>query len=313
MLGGTGFVGPYVVKQLVDRGAQVTLFHRGQREPPDVAGADHVHGDFEQFGDHVAELAAREPEVVIDVSPGIGKSGHGILHFLGVARRGVVLTSMDVYRAMSVLWQVKGAGDVQEMPVTEDGELRTGRSPDLTPDFEFDNLEVERAVAETATQFPVTVLRLPVTYGPLDTQRRLRTYVRQMAEAQPTIVLDARLARLRLSRGYVENIAAAVVAAASDERVTGHRTYNVGEPNALSEADWVRAIGAAFGWKGEVVVAEPAVLPTELQVPLPAQDIFADTSRIRAELGYEESIGQDEGLRRSIEWELSQQRSAAGR
>jgi hypothetical protein len=57
----------------------------------------------------VSELAKRELDVVIDINPGIEKGGHGVLHFAGKADRGVVLTSMDVYRAMSVLWGLEPA------------------------------------------------------------------------------------------------------------------------------------------------------------------------------------------------------------
>jgi nucleoside-diphosphate-sugar epimerase len=310
VLGGTGFVGPFIVSQLVERGDDVTLFHRGHREPPLTEGARHVHADFARLPEHVSDLATREPDVVIDVSPGLSKAGHGVLHFAGIAKRGVVLTSMDVYRAMSVLWGVEGAGPPQSMPVTEESELRTQPSPDLMPAVDFDNLAVEQAIATRDADFPVTVLRCPVIYGLLDTQRRLRPYVRRMADARPGIVLDSRLARLRMSRGYVENVAQAVVAAVSDDRAAG-RTYNVGEPDALNEAEWVWAIGDAFGWRGEVVVADPAALPAELQVPLPAQDLFADTSRIRHELGYAESLSRREGLRRAIEWERAQQNDEA--
>jgi nucleoside-diphosphate-sugar epimerase len=303
VLGGTGFVGPFVVQQLVARGDDVTLFHRGRHEPPLVSGARHVHGDFDRLAEHVQELAGRKPEVVVDVSPGIGKCGHGVLHFAGIAPRGVVLTSMDVYRAMAVLWEADGRR--QAMPVDETSELRDGPSPDLTADLQFDNLEVEQAVRGRRADFPVTVLRCPVIYGPLDSQRRLRSYVRRMEDGRPAIVLDSRLARLRLSRGYVENVAAAAVAATHRHRSAG-RTYNVGEPDALSEGEWVRAVGDAFGWKGAVVSVEPDKLPDELRAPLPDQDLFADTSRIRKELGFAEPVDRNEGLRRAVAWERSQ-------
>jgi hypothetical protein len=51
----------------------------------------------------------------------------------------------------------------------------------------------------------------------------------------------------------------------------------------------------------------PTGFPPELQVPLPPQDLVADTSRIRDELGYSETLSRDEGLRRAIEWEREQQ------
>jgi nucleoside-diphosphate-sugar epimerase len=306
VLGGTGFVGPFVVQQLLEEGCEVTVFHRGRHEPALTAGAQHVHGEFARLREHLPTLTRRGLDVVVDVNPGLAKAGHGVLHFAGIASRGVVLTSMDVYRAMSVLWGVD-AGPPQQMPVTEESELRSQPSPDLGANLEFDNLDVERAVAARNDELAVTVLRCPVIYGPLDTQRRLRRYVRAMADARPAILLDSRLARLRLTRGYVENVAHAVVTAIVDDRSAG-RIYNAGEQDALSEAEWVRAVGAAFGWKGDVVVAKPSALPGELRVPLPDQDLVADTSLIRHELKYAELLSRSEGLARAIEWERAQQR-----
>lgn len=302
VLGGTGFVGPFIVRQLLQDGHDVTVFHRGHREPPGTERAEHVHVEFARLPAYVSRLSRRKPEVVIDVNPGIGKGGHGVLHFAGVAERGVVLTSMDVYRAILVLWGL--SSEPQLMPVTEESALRDEPSPDLPPDLAFDNVTVEQAVQGRA-DFPVTVLRCPFIYGPLDTQRRLRAYVRRMRDRRPAIVLDQQFARLRWSRGYVENVAAAAVAAISDDRAAG-QTYNVAEPDALTEDEWISAIADAFGWDGRVVVSEAHALPPDLRVPLPSQDLFADTSRIRDELGYDEHVTRRDGLTRAIEWELSQ-------
>ena len=295
-------MGPFIVRQLLEDGHDVTVFHRGEREPPGMDRADHVHAEFVRLPAYVSHLSRSKPEVVIDVSPGIGKGGHGVLHFAGVAERGVVLTSMDVYRAMLVLWGM--SSEVQPMPVTEESALRDRPSPDLVPDLAFDNVTVEQAVQGRA-DFPVTVLRCPFIYGPLDTKRRLRAYVRRMRDRRPAIVLDRQFARLRWSRGYVGNVAAAAVVAMADDRAAG-KVYNVGEPDALTEDEWIYAIADAFGWDGRVVVSDPDVLPPDLRVPLPSQDLFADTSRIRDELGYDEHVTRRDGLTRAIEWELSQ-------
>src|SRR5205085_2596742 len=114
---------------------------------------------------------------------------------------------------------------------------------------------------------------------------------------------DEDVASWRWTRGYVENVAAAIALAVVDERATG-RIYNVGEPRTLSIAEWVRAIGDAAGWRGEIVVLPKDRLPDHLTFNIDAsQDLEVDTTRIRNELGYSEVISPTEALERTIAWE----------
>jgi nucleoside-diphosphate-sugar epimerase len=43
IIGGTKFIGPYVVEELVSFGHDVTVYHRGEHEPPLPLGVRHVH------------------------------------------------------------------------------------------------------------------------------------------------------------------------------------------------------------------------------------------------------------------------------
>src|ERR1700741_5135186 len=45
VIGGTGPTGPHVVSGLLARGHEVTIFHRGTHELPELAGVEHIHGD----------------------------------------------------------------------------------------------------------------------------------------------------------------------------------------------------------------------------------------------------------------------------
>ncbi len=124
-----------------------------------------------------------------------------------------------------------------------------------------------------------------------------------MDDGRPAIVLDAGLARWRSARGYVENIAAAVALAVADERAAG-RVYNVGEANAVPEAEWARRIARATGWRAEIVVVPRDRLPAHLAVDISTDQHWAvDSTRIRRELGYAEPVPADEGLRRAVAWE----------
>jgi nucleoside-diphosphate-sugar epimerase len=212
----------------------------------------------------------------------------------------VVVTSLDVYRAFAVAWGGEEA-DIEPTPLTEDSPLRGQPAPDLTPDIDFDNLEVEHALQDLP-ELPVTVLRLPIIYGPNDAQRRLFQYVRRMDDGREAIILDEARASLRWSRGYVDNVGAAVGLAVADPRSCG-RVFNVAAKETPTEAEWVRSIGDACGWSGEIVVAPTASLPSSMRSPLAVrQDVIVSTERIRAELGYAEPVPLGEGLERTVAW-----------
>ena len=112
------------------------------------------------------------------------------------------------------------------------------------------------------------------------------------------------LAAWHSPRGYVENVAAAIALAATDQRAAG-RIYNVCEEPSFSELEWARKIAAEMRWDGELVVLPVERTPQHLLRPdNAAQHWRASSARIRAELGYEEPVGMEEAIRRTIAWEL---------
>ncbi len=302
VLGGTRFIGPHVVRLLAGQGHEVAVFHRGQTEIDLPVSVRHVHGDFATFSEHVDQLRSEAPDVVLDMVPFFDKHGHGVKHFRGVAHRAVVITSCDVYRAFGRLWRTE-PGPPDPVPLTEDSPLRAIRAGDLGESaIDHDNVEVEHAV-QGDPERPVTVLRLPATHGPGDYQHRLFPYLKRMDDGRPAILLQEDVAGWRWMRGYVENVATAIALAVQDQRATG-RIYNVAEPIAHSEAEWVRRIGEIVGWEGEVITVPIESLPESLREDYDfGQDYAVDSRRIRRELDYAEIVSEDDGLRRTIEWE----------
>ena len=303
VLGGTRFIGPHLVGALADAGHGVTIFHRGETEIDLPSSVRHVHGDFRDLEHRLPELRDPAPDVVIDMVPFIAKSGgHGVLHFKGIAARGLVLTSADVYRAFGRLWRSE-PGPPDPLPLTEESPLRREAAPDrASAHVDFDNVEVEEEIVSDV-ELPVTSLRLPATYGPGDAQHRLYEYVRPMDDGRPAILIDERFADWRWVRGYVEDVAAAIALAATDERAAG-RVYNVAQPEAYSETQWARMVADVHGWTGEILAVPPEILPESLRPSFDErQEFVVSSERIRAELGYEERVPLAEGLRRTIEWE----------
>jgi nucleoside-diphosphate-sugar epimerase len=142
-----------------------------------------------------------------------------------------------------------------------------------------------------------------MVYGPGDYQHRLFEYMKRIVDNRAYILLDEARAGWRWTRGYVENVAAAIALAATDERAAG-RIYNIGEEDAFTEKEWAGSIARAANWGGEIITLPRGKLPEPLSPSLNwEQDLFADTSRIRKELNFVQPIARPEALKHSVDWE----------
>src|SRR5262249_60182889 len=111
-------------------------------------------------------------------------------------------------------------------PLDEDAPLRDMRYPyrghglSFEHADDYDKIPVEQVVMGQP-DLAATVLRLPAVYGPGDKGHRLRPYVQRIADGRPAILLGDEQARWRWTRGYVENVAAAITLAITDRRAAG--------------------------------------------------------------------------------------------
>jgi len=305
IIGGTNFLGPPLARRLLGAGHTVAVFHRGRTRadlPPD---AEHILGDRHDLGTHAADFRRFRPGVVVDMIAFTEHDALGLVRtFRGLADRLVVISSADVYRAYGRFLGLEG-GPAEPTPLSEDAPLRTAlfpcRAQAQGPDdffFTYDKIPVEGA-AMGEPDLPGTVLRLPMVHGPGDPYRRLGAYVKRMDDGRRTIVLDEGMAHWKCPRGHVEDVAAAIALATVDERAAG-RTYNVAEPVAYTEAEWVRRVGEAAGWTGRVLTAPTGRISLPFRVE---QSLDTDSGRIRRHLGFTEIVPSLEGLRRAVAWE----------
>lgn len=309
IIGGTGFIGAHIVRRLASEGHDVTVFHRGQTNAELASGVQFILGGRQRLSDFRDEFEQLAPQVVLDINPYNEQDAVAAMNTLhGISERVVALSSQDVYRSYGILWKKENTAP-NTTPITEDAPLRTVLYPYRAlasgeDDFKYtyDKIPVEQVVMNDAN-LPGTILRLPAVYGIGDKQHRFFAYLKRMDDHRPAIILKEELARWRWTRGYVENIADAIALATTDERAQG-RIYNLGEPDTLTESQWVRAVGPAAGWTGEVVVLPKDKLPEHLDSPFDYEhDLEVDTSRIRRELGYTERVSREEALRRTVAWE----------
>jgi nucleoside-diphosphate-sugar epimerase len=227
--------------------------------------------------------------------------------------RVIAISSQDVYRAYEVLLK-KTPGPLQELPITEESELRTQLHPYdreqlrrtqaafswVTEDY--DKIPVERIILGDA-RLPGTVLRLPMVYGPGDPLHRFFAMLKRMDDGRSAILIQEDFARFIPPRGYAEDVAAAIALATVSPQAAG-RVYNIAAEQHFSELDWARKIGDAIGWKGSLVPVPAGKTPAHLRMPVNAeQHWIVSSKRIREELGFVEPVSLDAGIERTIAWE----------
>jgi nucleoside-diphosphate-sugar epimerase len=292
VIGGTRFIGPHVVTALAGAGHDVIVFHRGESEHVDTP-VRHIHGDRAQLPNDL------HGDLVIDMWCMTEEHARGLVdHFRN--ERLVVISSGDVYRQYSGLRGVY-AGPPDPVPLSEEAPLRESRYPyrfmskgdDLW--WSYDKILVERVAVSDRT----TILRLAAVYGPNDEQHRFANWLGQMDSGASEIAIDNREADWRWTRGYVENVADAIVLAAANDKAAG-KTYNVGESDAATQEEWLRRVAGTIGWNGAIVRTDnpPGTLALQWD-----RHLVTDTRAIRSDLGYNERISREEALARTLAWE----------
>src|SRR4029079_14624595 len=103
VLGGPRVIGRAVVEELAATGHELLLVHRGPLEPEGLPPAEHLHLDRAQLRDHARELAAFQPDGLIDCRALTRVDAETVLASIPSDLRLVVISSLDVYRAFGAV------------------------------------------------------------------------------------------------------------------------------------------------------------------------------------------------------------------
>lgn len=302
IIGGTGFIGRWIVRALAQQAHEVQVFHRGRTTaalPPSVA---HFHGERAELPRFAPLFCAWAPDVVLDTLA-FDRDDLALLTRATdeIPCRFVLLSSMDVYRAYGVYCRLEeGAPDTRMFD--ENAPLRSVLYPyrknaasvdDLL--YRYDKIPAEQFALNEMNR-PVTILRLGKVYGPGDPQRHAQDYLEQVDRGR--VQLSKERSEWRWSRTYVENAAGAVaLAIAAKESVS--RIYNVADEPVLTERTWMEAVARANGCHVEIQTSTESSEPADRHYEW-RQHLCADTAHIRKELGWREKFDLEDALRRTF-------------
>ena len=310
VLGGTWFIGPAIVEELLAAGHQVTVVSRGRHLGPDLPPAPARVCDRFDEPALAALLGEVAPEVIVDTCAYTRDAAEILARARPKRARLLVLSSMDVYRAFGAV--LTGAAS-DPVPLDEESPVRETRYPyrgradvahlaERLPGVEldaYDKLDVE----EVARAAGASVLRLPLVYGPRDPLRREEPILRRVRAGRTRIPVGA--ANLLWTRAYVRDIARAVRLAG--ERLEGGELLNVGERRTPTMRQWAEAILRAAGSSAELVRVADDKLPADLKLFASGpQHLLVDSSRARQLLGWRwRETDAEQAVGESVRWHLA--------
>ena len=182
-------------------------------------------------------------------------------------------------------------GSAQTVPITEGHPLEP-QSPYAASKVGADKLA---DAWHRSYELPVTVLRPFNTFGPHQSARAIIPTIISQALAGDTLRLGSLHPRRDLT--YVEDTAAAFVAAATSEGAVG-RTIQLGTNHDVSVGDLVDMVAEVLGRELTVETDPARVRPDKSEV----ERLISGPQLARELLDWEPTVDLREGLARTIDW-----------
>ncbi|MDB5307729.1 MAG: 3 beta-hydroxysteroid dehydrogenase/Delta 5--_4-isomerase [Gemmataceae bacterium] len=321
--GATGFVGSHVAEALVGRGDVVRTIARPGSDTAllEKLGATIVRGDLT---DPVAvRQAADGADAVIHCGAKVGDWGpvddyrkvnvEGLRHLLDAAAgrplgRFVLVSTLGVYAARHHY----GTDETEPLPESHiDGYTQS-------------KVEAERLALEYHRKqaVPVAVLRPGFIYGPRD-----RSVLPRLAGRlrERSVIYIAR-GRYALNTTYVTNLVDAILLAVDNPAAVGE-VFNITDGQFVSKRRFFEAVADGVGvprprgtvpvwlarfianWRERVFRRKNKPYPpraTQAQLKFAGLNLDFSIAKARTKLGYSPRVSFDDGMKKAIEWYLSQ-------
>jgi UDP-glucose 4-epimerase len=297
--GGGGFIGSNLVRALLDAGHDVRVldnFSTGNRANLEGLDIDVVEGELRSY--ERVHNAVRGVEVVFHLGAlgSVPRSVQDPLTSSAVNIEGtlnVLLAARDegirrvVYSSSSSVY-----GPRRELPVTED------MPPDPISPYGVAKLAAERycvSFSRVYDSFESVVVRYFNVFGPRQSP------FSQYAAVIPlfiTAIAEDRAVTINGDGGqsrdftYVSNVVEGTMRAADAEGLSG-RIFNIAASSPISVSELAETIGQILGRDVRKEFAPPRAGDI--------RDSWADISSARQALGWEPSVGLEEGLQRTVE------------
>lgn len=233
ILGGTQFIGPYIVRDLLRLGHQVAVYHRGRTVHELDSSVRHVTIDRTVKGSTAAALKHHRPDAVIDMCGFYAYQVQEVLSALSNTQHYVFCGSTSVY------------GIIGKTTPDEKSPL------DPRSEYECGKVACENVLLDAHHKgFPITIMRLAHPYGPghagelIYNSGRESLFLDRIRCGRPIIIAADGLSRIHPI--YVEDAAAAFVHVLARNDCLG-RIFNLAGDEILTQNEYFASISRVLG------------------------------------------------------------------
>ncbi|MGE7761186.1 SDR family oxidoreductase [Peribacillus sp. NPDC097895] len=258
ILGGTRFLGRYLVKAALEKGHEVTLFNRGSN--PDVfREIEQVRGDRD--GD-LEMLKGKQWDAVIDTSGFIPRTVSRSCRLLNHVKHYTYISSISAYKDPSKPG-IDENGEVHTLSEKKVEEITHGTAGPIYGEYYGPLKSLSEKAAEKELPGKVLSIRAGQIVGPYDYTDRLPYWLKRIAEGgeilspgrpgRPIQIIDVR----DLAQWIIQMIEKSITGAFN--AVGPNYTLTMGQ--LLEECKKVTRSGATFTWVSEKFLLENKVEP----------------------------------------------------
>ncbi len=303
LVGGTAATGIAISAELLARGFEVTIYHRGLHEVSELNEMEHIHGDPHHETTIDRDLAGRHWDVTV--------ATYGRIRHLAAALRGRTGHFVSVSGTPVV-------GMQPGVPMREDFPCETAQhAPAGLRGLIAKIAQTEEAVlaAHTRGDFVSTVVRYPYVYGPHAVVPMEWHVIRRVLDARRRWIFQG--AGLALQGRCASPNAARLVGLVLDQpQRAGGEIYHAADTRQYTQREWVELVAGAMNHEFQPVDI-PAVICALGRSAVPmageynwvrATDVDAgrlrhslvSNEKARVQLGYEDAVTPADWIRETV-------------
>ena len=301
VVGGTGPTGPHILNGLLDRGFDVTIFHRGSHEPPDLPDVRHIHGD-----PHFAEtidtaVGSGEYDVVLAA---YGRTKLLAESFAGRAGHFLAVGGAPRYAGFNEPDRLSPPG--APIPLREDAPSALTVSAAGSPAVKFAHQMVRTEEGVFGAHPEATYFVYPIVYGPRTVWPWEWSVIKRVRDGRDTLLIADEGMAVH-SRVAARNAAELVLRAIDRPEAAKGQLYNAGDDVQFTVRQWVELLVERLGASVRIVSVPSAAarwvkamyVPTSVSL---GDHSLLDTAKARQELGYRDVIDVRAAIDELVAW-----------